>query len=288
MKKRALERRAETSETPWAIEIKGLTKRFLGRGGDHTALSDVSFAVGRGRTLAIVGESGAGKTTLIRCVAGLERPSSGQVLVNGRELQLRHGRTGHVQMVFQNPRDALDPMRGIGSSVGEPLRKWSRAERRKRVTTLLSLVGIDPRRAGRRPNEFSGGQLQRIVIARALAPSPSVLLCDEPTSALDVSVQAQILNLLLSVQEQERFAGIVVTHDLAVARTLAEDVLFLRAGRVLFHGSFEQLVDPATELDPYVSGLVRTARESELPVGSVEAGGFRPASDDGAWQEVAS
>ncbi|MEU6644010.1 dipeptide/oligopeptide/nickel ABC transporter ATP-binding protein [Saccharomonospora sp. NPDC046836] len=255
----------DPATTTPAIEVAGVSKTFTGRGRTtRPALCEVSFTVARGRTTAIVGESGAGKSTLVRCVAGLEKPSAGAVLINGRPLALRPGRTSPVQMVFQNPVDALDPMRSVRSSVAEPLRGLPRAQRHARVSELLSLVGINPSRATDRPLAFSGGQLQRVVIARALASSPEVLLCDEPTSALDVSVQAQIINLLLTLQEKHQFAMVLVTHDLAVAKVLADDILVLRQGRVLFHGDVDQLLQPAEPLDGYVADLVQTSRDSEL------------------------
>jgi ABC-type glutathione transport system ATPase component len=255
-----------------AIQVRRLSKSFAVRGAQpRVALEDVSFEVERGRTTAIIGESGAGKSTLVRCVAGLERPTSGKILIDGTPFGLRYGRIGPVQMVFQNPSDALDPMRSVGSSIAAPLRGWSRAGRRAWVEELLSLVGINPARRKDRPREFSGGQLQRIVIARALAPNPDVLLCDEPTSALDVSVQAQILNLLLTLQEKHGFASVVVTHDLAVAKVLADDVVVLRRGRMLFHGTVDELIDPVRSLDPYVEDLVRASRKSEFAVEHTDA-----------------
>ena len=170
------------------------------------------------RTLAVVGESGAGKSTLAKVIAGLERPTSGHVLVAGRPLVQRGGVASRVQMVFQQPGESLDPFSSIGRSVAEPMHGISGAEREGRVAALLSRVGIQPSHAERRPNRFSGGQLQRIVLARALAAEPDVLLCDEPTSALDVSVQAQIVNLLLELQAANGFACVLVTHDLALVR----------------------------------------------------------------------
>lgn len=253
------------TQAPPAIEVIGLSKTFdRRRGVPRTALTDVGFTVDAGGTTAVVGESGSGKSTLIRCVAGLEKPSSGRILIHGRPAVLQPGRTSAAQMVFQDPYGALDPMRSIGSSVGEPLRRFSLARRRARVAELLSLVGISPARFKERPRAFSGGQLQRIVIARALAPEPKILLCDEPTSALDVSVQAQLINLLLQLQHEHQFALIVVTHDLCVAKVLADDVLVLRAGRVLFEGAADQLFEAPEPLDPYVEGLLQASRESEL------------------------
>ncbi|GAB3588584.1 hypothetical protein GCM10027445_69750 [Amycolatopsis endophytica] len=229
------------------------------------ALDSVEFAVKRGMTTAVIGESGAGKSTLIRCVAGLEKPTRGSVAINGRQVAPpRHGNTSPVQMVFQNPADALNPVRSVGWSISEPLRKLRRRERRVRVAELMASVGIDPARRKDRPRAFSGGQLQRIVIARALASSPEVLLCDEPTSALDVSVQAQIVNLLLELQEEHLFACIVVTHDLAVARALADDVIVLRHGKMLFSGPLDVVIEDSQELDPYVRQLVRSSQQMEI------------------------
>lgn len=254
----------QASRSP-AIEVAGLSKAFAVHGGPtRTALEDITFAVEPGETTAIVGESGAGKSTLVRCIAGLEKPSAGRILIHGEPLALRPRRTSPVQMVFQDPSGALDPMRSVGSSIAEPLLGRRRPDRRARVAELLSLVGINATRATERPGSFSGGQLQRIVIARALAPLPKVLLCDEPTSALDVSVQAQIINLLLELQQKHGFACIIVTHDLAVARVLADKILVLRRGRSLFYGTIDQVLHPTRPLDPYVDRLVHASRETEL------------------------
>ena len=138
-----------------------------------------------------------------------------------------------VQMVFQDPKEALNPFLSIGRSIGEPLRHLPRPQRKARTGNLLEHVGLDPARAGERPSAFSGGQLQRVVIARALASSPKILVCDEPTSALDVSVQAQIVNLLLDLQQELGFACILVTHDLSVVRVLADEILVLRRGELV-------------------------------------------------------
>ena len=232
------------------------------RGASRPAVHDVSFSVPPGRTLAVVGESGAGKSTLARIVAGLEAPDTGSVTLGGAPVRLRPGRVSPVQMVFQNPFDALNPLRSIGASVGEPLRRLGGAERRSRVADALERVGLDPRRAGQRPVSFSGGQLQRVVLARALAADPAVLLCDEPTSSLDVSVQAQVVNLLLELQEARGFACVLVTHDLGVARVLAHDVLVLRYGEVVEHRPAAELfAEPA---EPYTRELL--AAERPAPV----------------------
>jgi len=212
--------------------LSNVSRTFRSSRGTREALVDVSLSVEAGRTLPVIGESGAGKSTLARLICGLDRPTSGQVLIDGAPTLVRSGAPHRVQMVFQDPKDALNPKLTIAESVAEPLRRRPRAERERRVEEFLSRVGIDADRRHQRPLRFSGGQLQRVVLARALAADPRLLICDEPTSALDVSVQAQIINLLLDVQQQQRFACILVTHDLQVAKVLADDVLVLRRGRV--------------------------------------------------------
>ena len=215
---------------PHVLVVDHVSKDFSRRGIAHRVLNDVSCTLAAGRTLAVVGESGAGKTTLARTIAGLERPTLGNVLIDGRPPVARGGVVSPVQMVFQQPGDSLNPYISIASSVAEPMHGVSGADRSRRVSELLVRVGINPEHAHRRPRAFSGGQLQRIGLARALAASPRLLLCDEPTSALDVSVQAQIVNLLLDLQTSLGFACVLVTHDLSLVRVLADDILVLRDG----------------------------------------------------------
>jgi ABC-type dipeptide/oligopeptide/nickel transport system ATPase subunit len=212
------------------LHVDGVSHAYGFGSRATTVLRDVSFELAAGRTLAVVGESGAGKSTLSRLIAGLERPAAGRILVDGEPTRIRSGRVAPVQMVFQHPGEALNRFVSVGMSVGEPLRSLRRSERREHIKRLLEQVGIDPARAGDRPSRFSGGQLQRLVMARALAGEPKVLMCDEPTSALDVSVQAQIVNLLLELQAARGFAVVLITHDLGVARVLADEILVLRQG----------------------------------------------------------
>jgi ABC-type dipeptide/oligopeptide/nickel transport system ATPase subunit len=220
------------AEPSVAVRAEGLTRRYRTGGTTVTALDGVSFEVRAGRTLAVIGESGSGKSTLTRLVSGLEVPTSGSVLVGGAAPTLRPGRRGVAQVVFQDPVGSLNPYRKIRKSVSEPLMHLDRRQRRRLSAQMLTHVGIDPDRLGERPGRFSGGQLQRVAIARALVARATVLVCDEPTSALDVSVQAQILNLLQDLQHEIGFSCIFVTHDLAVAQVVADDVLVLRRGRV--------------------------------------------------------
>jgi ABC-type glutathione transport system ATPase component len=223
------------------LVVDGVGKRFRARGriDETVALSDVSFSVRRGETIAIVGGSGAGKTTLARIIAGLETPTTGNVTVDGEKVAITRRAPSRVQMVFQHPGEALNPWLSVGASIGEPLRKLPGAVRRDRVASMLQAVDLDGSRARHRPREFSGGQLQRVVLARALVSEPDVLLCDEPTSALDVSVQGAIVNLLLRLQAERGFACALVTHDLTVARALADSVLVLSQGRVVEHQAAE-------------------------------------------------
>ena len=245
-----------------SLVVDHVRKEFHGRGTTKVAVADVSFTVEPRRTLAVVGESGAGKSTLAKVIAGLERPTSGRVLVAGRPLVQRGGVASPVQMVFQQPAESLDPYSSIGRSVAEPLHGIPAAERDARVEALLRRVGIDSSHASRRPTRFSGGQLQRIVLARALAAQPAVLLCDEPTSALDVSVQAQIVNLLLELQSSIGFACILVSHDLALVRVLADDVLVLRDGHVVELSAAEGFFRaPAAD---YSRGLLQANRKQSL------------------------
>jgi ABC-type dipeptide/oligopeptide/nickel transport system ATPase subunit len=250
-----------------ALRVAGVSHDYRTKDGMRRILHDVSLTVEPGRTLAVAGESGAGKSTLTRLVAGLEHPTEGTVEVGGTSPVIRSGRTSPVQMVFQQPAESLNRFISVGANVAEALGHVPRRERSQRVAGLLESVGIAADRAGDKPRAFSGGQLQRIVIARALAAEPKLLLCDEPTSALDVSVQAQILNLLLGLQDRDGFACLLVTHDLGVARVLADEVLVLRDGRVA----------ELTEADAFFAGprseygreLLRTTAEQALVRGAV-------------------
>jgi peptide/nickel transport system ATP-binding protein len=223
------------------LRVENLVVEFpAGRHRVH-AVSDVSFDVLRGETLGLVGESGCGKSTTGRAVMQLPGPTSGHVWFEGRDLttlsgdELRRTRT-RLQMIFQDPISSLNPRRCVREIVGEPLSIWglgTRAERRGRVMEVLEAVGIDAGAAeDRRPHEFSGGQCQRISIARALMLEPRLLICDEPVSALDVSVQAQILNLLEDMKARYGLTLIFIAHDLAVVRNVSDRVAVMYLGKL--------------------------------------------------------
>ena len=204
------------------------------------AVDGVSFTVARGETLSLVGESGCGKTTTAKSVMRLIEPTSGSVQLDGEELTTlspKHMRLRRrdVQIIFQDPYASLSPRLAAGEIVGEPLRNFgmSRAERHERVTWLFGKVGLRPESVSRFPHEFSGGQRQRLGIARALALNPKLIVCDEPVSALDVSVQAQVVNLLMDLQAEFGIAYLFVAHDLAVVRHISHRVAVMYLGRIV-------------------------------------------------------
>ena len=224
------------------LEVRDLDVQFgSGRGPRVQAVSGVSFDIARGETLGIVGESGCGKSTTGRAIMQMPAPTGGSVHFDGDDLaamsasQLRSART-RVQMIFQDPISSLNPRRRVRDSVAEPLEIWNRGsaeERSELVDTILAQVGIDPARAAvARPHEFSGGQCQRISIARALVLSPTLLICDEPVSALDVSVQAQVLNLLEDLKAEFSLTMMFIAHDLAVVKNVSDRVAVMYLGRL--------------------------------------------------------
>jgi peptide/nickel transport system ATP-binding protein len=220
-------------------------ERLFAAPPEIVALDGVDFALHAGRSLGIVGESGSGKSTLARLVMALEPPSSGRVVFDGQDLHaldasaLKRTRAG-FQMVFQDPYGSLDPRRTVEQTVGEPLALLSgtpRAERRERAGETLAAVGLRAADLDKYPHEFSGGQRQRIAIARALITRPRLIVADEPVSALDVSVQAQVLNLLLDLQDRFGLSYLFISHDLAVVNLVCDEVLVLEHGRIVERGA---------------------------------------------------
>ncbi|MDX2132691.1 MAG: ATP-binding cassette domain-containing protein [Planctomycetota bacterium] len=242
------------------LRVRSLGVAFASRGPlwrrhpAHVAVRDISFDLHASRTLGLVGESGSGKSTVARAILGLV-PFTGEILLDGSPVvpgvgSSRRALRDAVQAVFQDPGGSLNPRQRVRDAVAEPLvvrgTPLSRAVRS--ANELLARCGIDPAQGGLYPHQFSGGQRQRIAIARALAPSPRVLICDEPTSALDVSVQAQILNLLVELQRDAGVAILLITHDLGVVRHMADDIGVLRTGSMVELGPRERVLhEPASE-----------------------------------------
>ena len=229
------------------LEVRDLGMRY----GAKQVLHGLGFTLEAGRTLGIVGESGSGKSSLARALVGLEQVHAGTIsygsrpwVSEGRFVGARRSPPAHL--VFQDPRSALDPRRKAWQLIAEPLEirgGTGAAERRARAAELCKQVGLDAQQLDRYAHEFSGGQRQRLAIARALASEAQVLILDEPTSALDISVQAQILNLLLDLQAQRQMAFVLISHDLAVVRHLADEVLVMQAGRAVEQGQAVQVLE---------------------------------------------
>ncbi len=231
-------------DRPPLLEVSGICKSFTHHGRATIALQGVDLAIGRGETLALAGASGSGKTTLARCILRLIEPNSGNLRFDGIDLTALRGARlravrPRVQMVFQNPMAAFNPRATIARIVEDPLRVHDLVPRAKRwaaVCDLLARVSLPADIAGRRPHEISGGQRQRVAIARAIATRPDLIVLDEPVSSLDVSVRAQILNLLMDLQDEAGIAYLFISHDLAVVRAVARRVAVMDAGRIVESG----------------------------------------------------
>lgn len=250
------------------LQVQHLTKTFSRRagifgkaGGQVRAVDDVSFKLGAGETLGLVGETGSGKSTIGRLMLRLVEPSAGRILIDEEDITalsrtaMRRMRRD-VQMVFQDPFGSLDPRMTVGSLIAEPMvvHDLAQGERRARVEDIMGRVGLDHRHFDRYPHEFSGGQRQRIGIARAMVTNPRLLVLDEPVSALDVSIQAQILNLLRRLQREHGLAYLFVAHDLAVVRHVSTRVAVMYLGRIVETGPRDALY--AAPLHPYTVTLL--------------------------------
>jgi ABC-type oligopeptide transport system ATPase subunit len=250
------------------LEVRNLVKEFSRKRGIFGAASvvravdGVTFDVHEGETFGLVGESGSGKSTTGRCILRLIEPTSGEVRFRGENVldfprpRMRLARRD-MQIVFQDPYSSLNPRMRVGAIVEEPLaihKIGTRAERRARVAELFDLVGLDPSQLARYPHQFSGGQRQRIGLARALALNPSLIIADEPVSALDVSVQAQVVNLLMDLQERLKLTYLFIAHDLRLVRHICSRVAVMYLGRIVEMGPTEALF--ASPAHPYTRALL--------------------------------
>jgi peptide/nickel transport system ATP-binding protein/oligopeptide transport system ATP-binding protein len=255
------------------LEVRHLVKEFARKQGLFSpptavrAVDDVTFSISEGETFGLVGESGSGKTTTGRCILRLIEPTAGEVLFRGEDVlrfsrsRLRQARR-EMQIVFQDPYSSLNPRMRVGDIVMEPLiihRVGTTVERRARVDELFQLVGLDPTQIARYPHQFSGGQRQRIGLARALALHPSLIIADEPVSALDVSVQAQVVNLLMELQQRLTLTYLFIAHDLRLVRHICSRVAVMYRGRLVEMGMTESLFESPAH--PYTRALL-----SAIPV----------------------
>jgi oligopeptide transport system ATP-binding protein len=250
------------------LEVENLVKEFTRKRGLLApatvvrAVDGVSFAVDEGETFGLVGESGSGKTTTGRCILRLIEPTSGAVRFKGEDVlafsrpRMRQARRD-MQIVFQDPYSSLNPRMRVGAIVEEPLiihKIGTKPQRRARVAELFELVGLDPSQLARYPHQFSGGQRQRVGLARALALNPSLIIADEPVSALDVSVQAQVINLLMDLQERLKLTYLFIAHDLRLVRHICSRVAVMYLGKIVEMGETESLF--AAPAHPYTRALL--------------------------------
>ncbi len=244
------------------ISLQGVSKNFKVSGGILKAVNQVSFDIAKGETLGLVGESGCGKSTLGRVVMGVYQPSEGKIFVDGKELKVKNGKDRFryakvAQMIFQDPYASLNPRMTIGDIIAEGMeihKMYDAKKRKERVNELLEIVGLNKEYASRFPHEFSGGQRQRIGIARALAIEPQFLVCDEPISALDVSIQSQIINLLIDLQRKLNLTYLFIAHDLDIVRYISDRIAVMYLGHLMEIGNSAEVYNNA--LHPYSQALL--------------------------------
>lgn len=253
------------------LEVRNLSKYFKVAAGELHADENVSFSIEAGKTLGIVGESGCGKSTLGRVILRLNEPTAGHILFRQMDItsfnksEIRQMRR-HMQMIFQDPYASLDPRLTISESIEEPLLVFEpdmdAAARRARVEELMNLVGLSRRNFNAYPHEFDGGRRQRVVIARTLAVNPQFIVCDEPVSALDVSVQAQILNLMIELQQSLKLTYIFISHDLSVVRHISDHVGVMYLGELVEYADRNTIFD--SPLHPYTQALLSAIPSVDL------------------------
>ncbi|ADM96675.1 ATP-binding cassette domain-containing protein [Dickeya dadantii] len=264
-----------------ALELCALSRVFrLNRGlfsrpGEIRAVDNVSLRIRRGETLGLVGESGCGKSTLAKMLLGLLPPTSGNVLIEGREIDAgdRRELASRIQPIFQDPYSSLNPRRTVADIVEVALRLHNigtPTQRKQRVREMLDVVGMPERTHGQYPGQLSGGQRQRVAIARALILQPEILICDEPTSALDVSVQAQILNLLLTLKKEFGLTYLFISHNLSVVEYLVDHVAVMRKGTIVEQGTREQVFGAPQH--PYTRALLASVLTPEPGLGIPDIG----------------
>ncbi|MCD7737890.1 MAG: ATP-binding cassette domain-containing protein [Lachnospiraceae bacterium] len=252
------------------IEVKNLKKYFHVSSGINHAVDDVSFTIGRGETLGVVGESGCGKSTLGRTIIRLQEATDGSTFLDGEEITHVKGKDlkrirEKMQIIFQDPYSSLNPRKRVETTIMEPLKyshKYKSDEIKKRTEELMDLVGVEERLRQAYPHELDGGRRQRVGIARALALNPEFVICDEPVSALDVSIQAQVLNLLLDLQQQMNLSYMFVTHDLSVVRYISDNICVMYLGQLVEKSSTKELFE--NHLHPYTEALLSAIPSTDI------------------------
>lgn len=252
------------------IEVKHLKKYFQVPAGVNHAVDDVSFSIKKGETLGVVGESGCGKSTLGRTIIHLQEPTDGQIFLEGKDIthikgrQLRDARE-QMQIIFQDPYSSLNPRMRVESTITEPMKHshhYSKTELKEKTDALMELVGIDERLRQAYPHELDGGRRQRVGIARALALDPKFIVCDEPVSALDVSIQAQVLNLLMDLQEQMGIAYMFITHDMSVVKHISDHICVMYLGQLVEKSPTKELF--SNTLHPYTKALLSAIPSTDI------------------------
>ena len=245
------------------IEVQHLKKFFKTAKGELHAVDDLNFSIRKGTTLGVVGESGCGKSTLGRLLLRLHEPTEGRILYNGEDItkfnaEKMYKLRGKIQMIFQDPSGSLDPRMNVRNLIGEPLRNFkacsSKSEYEQRVSEIMETVGLAARYAESFSHELDGGRRQRIGIGRALAMNPEFIVCDEPVSALDVSIQAQVLNLLMDLQDKNGLTYVFITHDLSVVKHISDEIMVMYLGQCIEYAKTDELF--SNPVHPYTQGLL--------------------------------